>query len=186
MEERMTPYARLRCAAFLTLALLSWTGAAQAQFPLALEQKVVEAGPVMTFTVTSNGAVDLSDISNKDLSNPRISFRDSALEAGQQDDIQISIRTSVATARKLTVNAFMREPERVSGPIFRQMHLFFDGVRVSLNYTLAPAFVCPADCKAPKKCIDRKCVLPPTSCKPRCQEPRFLCNEQKKRCELAQ
>jgi hypothetical protein len=181
----MPPYARLRCVAFLALALLSWTGAAQAQFPLALDQKVVEAGLVMTFTVTSNGAVDLSNISNKDLANPRISFRDVTLGDGQTD-IGISIRTTDATARKLTVNAFMRNPERVTGPLFRQMHLFFGDVRVSFNFTLVPAFVCPADCKAPRKCVNRQCVLPPTSCKPRCQEPRFLCNEQKKRCELAQ
>jgi hypothetical protein len=182
----MAPYARLRCVAFLALALLSWTGAAQAQFPLALDQKVVEAGLVMTFTVTSNGAVDLSNISNKDLANPRISFRDVTLGEGQSDRIAISIRRIDATARKLTVNAFMRNPETVTDALFRQMHLFFGDVMVSFNFTLVPAFVCPADCKAPNKCIDRKCVLPPTNCKPRCQEPRFLCNEQKKRCELAQ
>jgi hypothetical protein len=181
----MTLYPRLRCVAFLALALFLWTDAAQAQFLLALEQKVVEAGPVMTFTVTSNGAVDLSNISNKDLANPRISFREVDLQ-GQTDDIGISIRTTDATARKLTVNAFMRNPERVTRETFRHMHLLFGDVTVSFNFTLVPAFVCPADCKAPNKCIDRKCVLPPTNCKPRCQEPRFFCNEQKKRCEQAQ
>ena len=166
--------ARLRRLGFLACAFLSLTCTARAQFPLVLEPKVVENVGTFTLTVTSNGAIDLSGITAR-----QVSFVD--FSVGDGAPIDISLRKVDATARKLIVTAGIEDPIAAIGG--RQMHLFFRDAIVSLKFTLVLPFVCPASCQPPRMCVNKQCVLPPTKCNPRCQLPR-VCNEERKRCEI--
>jgi hypothetical protein len=172
----------LRSLGVLAFVLVSLTCAAHAQFPLALESKVVEIGEPKvvaigkeaTLTVISNGTINLSGVTKQQV----IFFDLSPLAVGQP--INIGTRKLEATARRLTVTAGIDDATRALGE--QQMHIVFGDAIVSLKFTLVPPFVCPASCQLPRICVNKKCVLPPTKCNPRCPVDQF-CNEERKRCE---
>jgi len=167
--------ARLRWLAFLVFALLNLIGTAHAQLPLIIEPKALEIASTVTLTVTSNGAFDLSRITAR-----QVNFRTFEQEPFEERDIQ-TVKVD-ATARKLTVTAAIPD-RRIAGD--RLMDINFGDMIVSLKFTLAQPFVCPASCQPPRMCVNKICVLPPSKCNPRCQLPR-VCNEERKRCEIAQ
>ena len=164
----------LRSLGVLAFALVPLTCAAQAQFPLTLETKVVEAAKTVTLIVTSDGTFNLSRITIR-----QVSFTDPSFPFEGQF-IDMGIGKVDATARRLTVTAVIDDPARMLGQ--RQMLLVFGDVRVAFPFTLVPPFVCPASCRPPNMCVNKICVLPPTKCNPRCKPPA-LCNESK-RCEV--
>jgi hypothetical protein len=170
----MALIARLRPLGFLALALVSLTSAAQAQFALVLEPKVIEVASTVTLTVTSNGAINLSGITAQ-----QVSFIEFAQGVGVPSDV--GTRKVDATARRLIVTASLADATRVIGE--RQMNINFGDVIVSFRFTLVPPFVCPASCQPPRMCVNKICVLPPSKCNPRCQPPK-ACNEARRRCEI--
>lgn len=161
----------LRSLGVLAFALVPLTCAAQAQFPLALETKVVEAAKTVTFIVTSNGTFDLSRITIRQVgfTDPNFPFDGQFIDLGPS-------RVD-ATARKLTVTAVIDDPARMLG--MRHMLLLFGDVRVAFPFTLVPPFVCPASCRPPNMCVNRICVLPPSRCNPRCNPPA-RCDERRR------
>jgi hypothetical protein len=151
-----------------------------------LRRSEVGPGSTVTLIVTSNGAINLSGITQQ-----QVSFIDFSLGAGAPSNL--GTRKIEATARKLTVTGGLGNitppfPESVFGQ--RQMHLIFgdpsnlgDATIVTFTFTIVPPFVCPPSCQLPNICVDKKCVLPPTKCKPRCPITK-VCNEKLKRCEF--
>jgi hypothetical protein len=123
----MGTYALLRRFSLLAFAFLFLGGAAQAQLPLTLETKTVEAGKTVTLIVTSNGAMNLSGIAIRQVFFTEPSF---PLE-GQFIDLGPS--KVEATARRLTVTAVIEDPMRMLGR--RQMHVRFGDAMVSFTFT---------------------------------------------------
>jgi hypothetical protein len=172
----MRTYALLRHFGFLACALLSLTCAAQAQFPLVVEPKVLEVASTVTLTVISNGALNLSGITAR-----KVRFRPLLPGEFVEDIFTDKVE---ATARRLTVTVAVPD-RRLIGE--REMDIDFGGgMSVTLKFTLVPPFFgCPKSCRAPFMCSGTSCVLPKSQCNPRCKPPTPICNEFK-RCERAQ
>jgi hypothetical protein len=167
-------------AALLAVAIvLLFVAAAQAQAqpPLVLQPKVVENnGATITFTVTSNGAFDLSGITVRQI---RFSLPFEEEFSFVPDEFAFDRVTNV-TRRGFTLVARITDRSVIGE---RRMNITFGDMIVLLRFRVDPPFVCPPSCRPPNMCVNKICVLPPTKCNPRCRPPA-LCNPETRKCEV--
>jgi hypothetical protein len=150
----------LLCSA-LSLVLLVSANVAQAQAPISVSPKTVQAGTSPTLTVSTNGFFDLSAVTAEQIDiTPRSGVT--------------NLRVSNASARSLSAS-FTLASNATLGP--RSLVIRAHGVTVSLDLLVGraprdPDVCTPQNCRPPRfECQDNICVRV-IACVPRCRPPR--------------